>query len=109
LLNAKDEELVDHYDRDRYNNCEFNLRKVTRSENNLNHPKRITNTSGRTGVRYSKGVGVRSDRWEAQVVINGKKKTKTFSIKLYGYDKAYEMAVAYREKWEDENDILTEK
>lgn len=110
--------LVDHINRDTLNNSRENLRKATKSVNNLNFKKRTTNKSGRTGVyikskqKILKPDGTyrfKSAKWVAQVQVNGEKKSKSFSIDKYGYDKAYEMAVAWREQWEDENDILTEK
>ena len=118
LTNTDKNTLVDHINRDTHDNRRSNLRVATRSENNLNFKKRSTNTSGRTGV-YLKNEQIvknkdgstrtKSAKWFAQVAVNGKKKTKSFSIEKYGYDNAYNMAVEQREKWEEEYNILTEK
>jgi hypothetical protein len=45
---------VDHKDLDKSNNSISNLREVSRVGNQKNLPKMKSNTSGRTGVHYSK-------------------------------------------------------
>lgn len=59
--------VIDHIDQNKLNNSISNLRKVTRAENNRNLGKRITNTSGHSGVYQSP-----SGRWVAQIRVNGK-------------------------------------
>jgi hypothetical protein len=107
LLNPPKGFVVDHINRDTFDNRRENLRIVTYRENNLNISKR-KNKIGRTGVSYSKGSNGRSPRWATQWVDNqGIVYTKTFSISVWG-DKAKEMAIAYREKAEKEFGILSE-
>ena len=101
--------LIDHEDRNPFNNKKDNLRKADHSVNNLNHSFRSTNTSGRTVVRFCKGRGTHDDKFVAQCQVNGKKKSKNFSVSVYGYDEAERLAIEAREEMEKENNILSEK
>ncbi|WAK04302.1 hypothetical protein [Methylobacter sp. YRD-M1] len=60
------------------------------------------NTSGVTGVsvdyRINAKSGVTHAYWLAKVVVAGKAKTKSWSIRRHGYKKAWELAVAFRIK-----------
>lgn len=47
-------ENIDHKDRNKLNNQRDNLREANHSENSLNKPKRVDNTTGFTGVRLDK-------------------------------------------------------
>lgn len=58
---------IDHIDRDKTNNVFSNLRDVTASENVLNAPIRIDNTSG------FKGVSKVGEAWISQVYYNKQK------------------------------------
>lgn len=110
LLNVTDSKvIVDHIDRDTFNNRRNNLRETDSTTNNKNCSMSKNNTSGRTGVYYTESRGTRSDCFKAQVGHGENRKTKSFSIKKYGYDKAYELACKQREEWEKEFNILTEK
>ena len=55
-------------DGNRQNNCILNLRDVTHSENLKNVKMRSDNTSGKTGVYFSK----KSSLWYAQISVDGK-------------------------------------
>jgi AP2 domain len=101
--------IVDHLDGNTFNNRRKNLRKTNSTMNNLNCKFSKNNTSGRTGVRYSEGQGNRSAYFEAQYRINGKSKTKRFSVKKYGYDEAFRLVEQFREEFERENNVLTSK
>lgn len=57
---------VDHIDQNHQNNKLSNLRCVPHKSNLRNQKKRITNTSGVTGV-YSQG-----NRWRARIKVDGK-------------------------------------
>lgn len=57
---------VDHIDRDKMNNRKSNLREVTRQENVRNRPLSKNNTSGFTGVYWSK----KDCSWYAQIAID---------------------------------------
>ena len=113
LLDITDRKIiVDHIDRDVFNNTRKNLRGVTYVENNHNTIKRCTNTSGKTGVYlYKRGTdknGVkRSNAWVASVKYNGKETTKRFSVDKYGNDAAFEAAVKWRAAKALELGILT--
>lgn len=61
------DEIIDHIDHNKLNNKFNNLRKTSRSENNKNLGKRITNTSGISGV-YQLPNG----KWRAQIRVNKK-------------------------------------
>ena len=62
------ENQVDHINHDRFDNRISNLRDVTHKENALNQKTRKTNTSGVTGVSWSK----QHKKWMARVMSNGK-------------------------------------
>lgn len=60
---------IDHKDRNKGNNAIGNLRKVTRTENNMNHPLRKDNTSGTTGVQWYEQY----NKWMVNIRKNNKK------------------------------------
>jgi len=110
ILNVTDPDIiVDHEDRDTFNNRKSNFRLVDKLTNNLNKKMNKRNTSERTGIHIIKGKGTRSARWCAMTWVDGKTKTKTFSIKKYGYNEARNMAIVFRKEWEDKYNVLTEK
>ena len=92
--------FIDHINRNGLDNRRCNLRFVTKSENALNHPVRLTNKSGYPGVIKSKGYGGRSDSWCAYIKINGKNKESKYSIDKYGEEKAKELAILKRKEFE---------
>jgi hypothetical protein len=59
---------IDHINHDKLDNRVENLRLVTRSENNKNRGLSPKNTSGITGVCWSKV----KKKWESKIKINGK-------------------------------------
>lgn len=60
--------LVDHRNHNKADNQKKNLRIVTYSQNNMNKSMQSNNTSGATGVVWYKAT----NRWKAQIKINGK-------------------------------------
>ena len=73
-----------------------NCRWLTRKDQAKNRKKPSSNKSGATGVFYlNKGKygSFRAEWYE----VNGKSRSKSFSIKKYGYDEAYRLACEYRE------------
>jgi hypothetical protein len=78
---------IDHINRTRADNRFTNLRAVSRSENLQNARRRDNNTSGYTGVSWSKS----KKRWRANIMVLGR------PLNL-GYFKNIADAVAAREK-----------
>lgn len=108
VTNRKD--IVDHINRNTLDNRRCNLRIVDSTTNNLNCSISKNNTSGRTGVYYKEKHGNSTGGlWVAQCTVNFNKMCKRFSVKKYGYDEAFRLACETRKKWEEENNILTEK
>jgi hypothetical protein len=68
LINAQNEDIVDHINRKRYDNRKENLRKATPSQNCINITKRKDNSSGKTGVLWHS----RDEVWEVNIGINNK-------------------------------------
>lgn len=66
ILNAKNDEVVDHVDRNRLINLKNNLRITNNFGNARNASIAKNNTSGITGVTFNK----RSSKWIAQITIN---------------------------------------
>ncbi len=86
-------EMLDHKDRDGFNDRIENLRPCTASQNQGNKSKSRCNASGFKGVILRKSCGI----WRAQIKINGKNK-------YLGYFRTpEEAAAAYaraaKEKW----------
>lgn len=59
---------IDHINHNLFDNRKCNLREVTHSQNIMNSSKRSDNTSGFTGVSWSKS----KDKWVAYIAMNGK-------------------------------------
>lgn len=101
--------VVDHINRDRLDNRKINLRIVTRSINSTNAKIRTDKTQLDLprGIVYrpedkrlrADGRGQkRYESFEVQWSIDGKRKTKTFSVNKYGgYEKAKKQAILFRE------------
>jgi hypothetical protein len=68
LMNPEESEVVDHINRNPFDNRDENLRVCTQSENVINRGLQKNNTSGVRGVAYDKS----RDRWIAQIGINNK-------------------------------------
>jgi len=99
MFNRKleDGEQVDHIDGDTRNNSIENLRVVDNKTNCYNQNKRINNKSGVTGVHLiNNGDGLYY--WVASWMQDGKHKGKLFSIKKYGDEVAFNLAVQTRER-----------
>lgn len=92
--------VVDHIDGNGLNNTRENIRVVTRAENARNRKTPTNSSSGITGVTLDrKGDTV---FWKAKIEYNGKVSSKRFSINYYGFEKAKELAILQRKKWESE-------
>lgn len=67
IMNPKDEEIVDHIDGDGLNNLKSNLRIVEVRQNNMNKGLAKNNSSGYTGVGWSK----EKMKWQARIQKDG--------------------------------------
>jgi hypothetical protein len=98
--------FIDHIDGDRTNNKLDNLRLVSRSGNARNCKPRHDNTSGTVGVYYGTSKnrsGSLSYNWRAKWTdLEGKERSKAFSVKKFGDEGAYKLAVEYRQKMIEE-------
>jgi len=96
--NLKSGFVIDHIDGDKDNNILSNFRIVPICINSRNKRKRITNSSGTTGVyKYTQNRnGKQECYWIASWCENFKKRTKAFSVNKYGEDKAFKLAVELR-------------
>ena len=83
-----DQTLIDHIDRDRFNNCITNLRFVTRSQNCMNRTKQSNSTSAYKGVSWH----IRDNKWRASI------KKDYVNIHLGNYTTEEEAARAYNRR-----------
>lgn len=90
----ENDKVVDHLDRNPFNNVESNLKIKTRAENNRNANKFSTNKTGVTGVCliYNKTIPAYAATWS----INGRSYKKNFSCAKYGQEEAFRLACEYR-------------
>ena len=68
LPNPENKKCIDHIDNNKVNNNLLNLRFATHSQNSKNRSISSKNTSGTKGVCWNK----KSQKWHAQITINGK-------------------------------------
>lgn len=66
LVHGVDADHIDHQDGDRANNKLANLRSVTAAENHKNVRRKNSNSSGVTGVTWSR----RRSKWRAYIRVN---------------------------------------
>lgn len=95
-------QLIDHIDGNRTNNCISNLRLIPEAENTRNTSMYSNNTTGVTGVYFDKKKYPNSNEirnyWKASwMELDGNQKTKAFSIEIFGLLPAFKMAVEYRQ------------
>jgi hypothetical protein len=81
---------LDHINHTRIDNRWANLREVTNLENGRNQGRRITNTSGITGVYWSK----QNKKWMAYINVNGRMCSLGFFPNIQ--DAANAVASAYK-------------
>jgi len=77
---------IDHINRVRSDNSFSNLRLVTRSQNGFNKKISKSNTSGFTGVRWSKN----EKKWKAQIRVNGKSRHLGYYNSIHDAKAAYD-------------------
>lgn len=80
-------EVIDHINRDPFDNRWCNLRNCTQAQNRCNNSLRSDNTSGTMGVRRYKA---NPKRWQAEITHKGR------SIFLGSFDTLEEAAIARR-------------
>jgi hypothetical protein len=88
--------VIDHLDGNPFNNSIQNLSLKTQSDNMRNTRKQLNNKTGTTGVRRVKsgsGYWYYEANWRD---INGKPKSKNFSIAKLGEENARNSAIEYR-------------
>lgn len=97
LFHDIDEEFViDHIDRNPFNNVISNLRSVSTTVNNRNMPKSPRNKTGVTGVVEIQYKGHHCFRvfWRE----NKKQKSRSFNCSHLGYHLAFELACEFRKQ-----------
>lgn len=87
IIDAKDDEIVDHIFGDKFDNRRMKLRIVTKSQNQQNQKRSNNNKFGRTGIVYS-------NSWGYTIQSCGKKESR------YGFE-TFEDAVRAREEAEE--------
>ena len=68
-----------------------NLRWELPEQQARNKTKRVDNKTGVTGVHYADGKFIAQCK-----LLNGKQRTKTFTVRKFGYDIAFELAIEAR-------------
>ena len=91
--NPKIKDCVDHININKIDNRVENLRWVTNQENQWNKNCK--------GYREEKGA------FRAKIRVNGKYKSKSFSINKYGYEKAKQNAIDWRKDMKQKYYIIT--
>lgn len=87
-----DEKTIDHINTDRLDNRKLNLRIANNREQSINRKIRSNNTSGVTGVHLDK-----NNNWISRYHDEkGIRQQKSFSVNLYGYEEAKQMAIDLR-------------
>lgn len=69
IMDCPKEMVVDHINHNRIDNRKVNLRICTVQQNNFNLLTKSTNTSGHTGVSWSKSV----QKWHCYIGVNGER------------------------------------
>lgn len=92
---------IDHLNGVRSDNKISNLRLIAPELNARNQGIQKNNKTGVNGVAFSvvkTKCGNYTERYVATAALNGRKKTKSFSPFVHGYDLAFKLACEWREK-----------
>ena len=104
ILNYNGKLVIDHINRNTFDNRKSNLRIVTRSQNAMNSCAKSTNKTGIKGVSISNNT---SKKWKAQIFVNGKGYAEYFETKDEAIQKRKEMELEYHGEfapsWWEEN------
>lgn len=96
------EDKIDHFDGDGLNNKIDNLRKVTISGNTRNAKLRVDSSTGVVGVCLTNSLQRSGNYCKNYVAhwqtLDGKRKSKNFSLLVYGKEEAFRLACEYRTK-----------
>ena len=87
IMNAKQDEIIDHITRNKLDNRRSNLRSCTKSQNSINKKLPCNNKSGYVGVSYRND----RNRWIANIKVNKK------TIRLGSYNSKEEAISARKE------------
>lgn len=96
--------LIDHIDRDIYNNLYSNLRQVNRSTNSTNCNYKPRYTGAIVGVMRHRGSWVAYSPCPVNI---GKQRSEKFRIDMYGEEQAKKLAIQKRKEWEVELNITS--
>ena len=107
LVNFDKTNLVDHINRDTFDNRKSNLRIVSYSLNNHNSSIRKTNKSGIKGISIKTRYDGRSDQVQAKIRIDGRIYLKSFSINKHGLDEAMKLGKLFLDEIKISNNLLT--
>lgn len=86
-------DMTDHINRNTLDNRRRNLRETTPKMNN-NNKSHCHKQTGVLGVRFVE----KDNSWQARIKQDDKEYSKYFSVKRYGYEEAYNLAVSYRKE-----------
>lgn len=96
---------IDHLNGIRSDNRIENLRLVEPELNARNQGLQKNNKTGVTGVSYQvvkTSIGNFTERYVATATLDGKKKTRSFSPRVHGHERAFQKACEWREKMIEE-------
>lgn len=99
VLMGEENKVVDHINRNTLDNRRNNLRITTHSVNSINAKARIESKTNIRGVYFRKErPGIAKASWVCEWSNNGKRYSKSFSIKKYGEERAFELACSLRQE-----------
>ena len=99
--------VVDHKNGNTYDHSEDNLRDIAQRNNCENRVVKNVNGTPSISIIYDK---YDNRSWRCQGTnSDGSRWCKSYAVRKYGYDRAYELAVEYRLRKESQNDTQTRR